>query len=281
MPKASNSQLRSEKPRKAQNLASKGKKTSKDAGSDVKKAYDVANPELLKRLVDNEETVRAEGVLTVARMVSSKRLLALSDLQKLWRGLWFAMWHSDTPIVQQKLARDLADLFLHTHAKNEVSFVEAFWFIMLREWETLDRYRINKFYMLVRFVLNAQLTRLKLSGWSEAEVAQFASQLVSEETGPLSYANTRSPHSLRLHLADIFLDELDKVLDKSTPSLEVLKVVLSPVLSQPELSEFKHVKQKVIEDVQTDERLAEWGLTAKVEKAEVEESGESDWEGFD
>lgn len=281
MPKASKSQLQANKPQKAKKLTKKVKSLPKNANTNAKKTYDVANPVLLKRLVDNEECVRAEAVLTVARMVTAKRQLEITDLQKLWRALWFAMWHSDTPLVQQKLAKDLAELFLQTQAKNEIVFVEAFWFIMLREWETLDRYRINKFYMLVRFVLSAQLTRLKLSQWSGTDVAQFASQLVSEETGPLSYANIRSPHGLRLHLVDIFLEELEKVLDGDVIDQEVLKVVLSPVLTQPELSEFKHVKQKVIEDVLSDVRLAEWGMNAKQEKENQEESDKSDWEGFD
>lgn len=257
---------------------SKPTEATRDLGSTV--TVDIANPELLKNLASNNEEVREKAVAVVSQLVASKRKLESFQLQKLWKGLWYTMWHSDTPLVQQTLARDLAALINKVAAKNVDAFVEAFWTIAIREWSTLDRYRINKFYMLVRFVINAEFTRLQDSGWNADQVALFANNLVGHVSGPLSYANSKTPHSLRLHLIDIYIDELAKVIESSSlPQPQVLEVLLRPLLSQTEHSEFKHIKNRVAEDVLTDERLVEWKVIEA--KKEDEETVDSDWEGFD
>lgn len=58
---------------------------------------------------------------------------------------------SDKPLVQQKLADDLADLLLVVRTakadgrvarvKSALAFLEAFWHIVIREWSGLDRLR--------------------------------------------------------------------------------------------------------------------------------------------
>lgn len=95
------------------------------------------------------------------------------ELQKLWKGglccnllrrefvaegnlwpcftaLFYCMWMSDKPLVQQKLADDLADLVLCIRSSHpgriartraSLAFLEAFWSVIIREWAGLDRLR--------------------------------------------------------------------------------------------------------------------------------------------
>lgn len=66
-------------------------------------------------------------------------------------ALFYCMWMSDKPLVQQKLADDLADLVLVVRSSKtpsrigrvnaSLAFLEAFWAIVLREWSGLDRLR--------------------------------------------------------------------------------------------------------------------------------------------
>lgn len=68
---------------------------------------------------------------------------------RLWKGLYYAMWMSDKPLVQEELAEDLGGL-LHLFATPEVSlqFYEIFLETMNREWYGIDQWRIDKFMMV-------------------------------------------------------------------------------------------------------------------------------------
>lgn len=242
---------------------------------------DLAQPQLLKQLVNNDEEVRAKAFEAVKQLLKTKRAVSEEDLQKLWKGLWYTMWHSDTPLVQQAFAQDLASLFDGVVApKNFPAFVDAFWVILVKEWSSLDKWRINKFYLLVRFVLGALLARIAKSGFDAREITNFEAMMTASENGPLSYGNAKTPHSLRLHLIDIYVDELAKAFGEDAPEKMVVEALLKPVTSQLEFSEFKHVKQRVAENVMDDERLVEWGIVEPKVDA-VEEDDDSEFEGFD
>lgn len=255
--------------------------TSKKNEVEAQAPVDIASRELLKKLASNDEEVRDKAVKTVAQLLGTKRKLEPFQLQKLWKGLWYNMWHSDTPMIQHVLARDLANLVLEVNDKNIADFLKAYYSICSLEWSTLDRYRINKYYMLVRYVLNAQLTRLEQHNWAPSQIAEFVELMIDHDVGALSYSNAKISHSLRLHVVDIYLDELEKVIDaaKKKPSKEQIELLLKPVLSQIEYTEFKHVKQMVLRDIVPDERLVTWGITEPPAKEEDEVT--SEWEGFD
>lgn len=66
------------------------------------------------------------------------------DFMKLWKGLFFSMWHSDKPLTQQRLARDLADLLTVVREReNFLGFVRAFWQTIAREWGGIDALRMS------------------------------------------------------------------------------------------------------------------------------------------
>lgn len=250
--------------------------------------------ELLKKLVNNEETVRNEGLERAKNILQSrKNKIEFLELQKLWKALWFHMWHSDMPLVQQSLARELAELVPNVDSKNRDLFIEAFWSICVREFEILDRYRINKFYMLTRFFLNAVITDILSSsiktgstknengkrsknGAVKVELSRITTySKYMTSTGPLSFSNNKYPHNLRLHLIDIYVDECEKVftelklnledMDLENENAEVRQLLLelfNPVVKQAESSEFEHIKARANEEVLLDERLVSWSVVS-------------------
>lgn len=278
------------------------KRTVKPARPAIKPEHkgQAFSPELLKQLINNDEAVRDEAFGTVEGLLKSKRKIPFFEMQKLWKALWYHMWHSDTPLKQQGLAQQLADLVAKTTPQNRQMFVRAFWSICVREFETLDRYRINKYYMLTRLFLNAVLTDLLASNQPDY-VHEFQDYMVGE--GPLNYTDTRFPHNLRLHIVDVYLDEVEKVISSSPPATDTLREVLNPVLSQATSSEFEHVQARVQQDVLTDARLVEWGILPKPvqgadhgaqsessdeetsdsgdEDADEDDSDTGSWNGFD
>lgn len=91
------------------------------------------------------------------------RLLPALEMRRLWKGLFFCFWMSDKPLVQQRLASDLAGIILDIdpqgsdtqvdggrQAGGEASvdrldcaldFVAGFWEALVREWNGIDRLR--------------------------------------------------------------------------------------------------------------------------------------------
>jgi ribosomal RNA-processing protein 1 len=66
--------------------------------------------------------------------------------------------------------------------------------------------------MLLRRWINASFRLLARSAWNPLIVQRYLTILVDPATGPLTYENPRTPVSLAWHLADIWVDELNKVL---------------------------------------------------------------------
>lgn len=126
---------------------------------------------------------------------------------------------SDKPLVQQALAQDLANLLLlinpaggeDARVDAALAFLEGFWTALVREWSGIDRLRIDKYYMLIRRYVNATFRVLQRAGWDAGAVAKV-NGILTAERGPLSWREKSVPTSLATHLADVYLDELDKVM---------------------------------------------------------------------
>lgn len=235
---------------------------------------------LLRKLADNSSNVRAKGLRTVERYVASSRDLSSTRALRLWKGIWFALWHTPKPVAQRDLSLELAGLVSKVQDKNLWVFVNSFWETMIREWETLDRHRINKFMMLVRFFLNALLSRISTDEWNAVAAAEFKQSLLE---GPLHPSNPKVPQGLKLHILDVYADEFEKVSEKNgMPSEGILRLVWEPLTLQSELAEFKTIMHKMAKEVLCDERLVQWGVISPppVQEEDVE-SDRSEWEGFD
>lgn len=68
--------------------------------------------------------------------------------------------------------------------------------------------RLDKFYLLARRYVAAGFKLLQKQDWSEEYVSKYTEMLSS---GPLSPKNPKIPNSIRYHITDIYLDELEKV----------------------------------------------------------------------
>ncbi|KAI0049251.1 ribosomal RNA processing protein [Auriscalpium vulgare] len=125
---------------------------------------------------------------------------------------------SDKPLVQQGLASELAELLLTIKpSTSSLAFLRGFWQTTVREWNGIDRLRIDKYYMLVRRYVNASFRLLLRAQW-EPKLCQEYNDILTAPGGPLCPNDNRVPLSLAYHLSDIYLEELDKVLSPSTGS---------------------------------------------------------------
>ncbi|TIB81323.1 glucose-repressible alcohol dehydrogenase transcriptional effector [Wallemia mellicola] len=155
----------------------------------------------------------------------------LDDLEsaKLWKGIFYCFWMSDKPLVQQKLAWDLSNILLEIpDVDNCWNFYKGFWDELIREWSGLDRYRLDKYYMLIRKFLQAAIKVCVNDNFNSLDT--FNSILLNPRgASPLAYEDHRVPASLTYHMSDIFTDELNKALADTDESYEIpLAQLLKP-----------------------------------------------------
>ncbi|GAA5821175.1 hypothetical protein JCM10212_002576 [Sporobolomyces blumeae] len=163
------------------------------------------------------------------------------EMAKLWKGIYYCFWMSDKPLVQQALAQQLADLTLVVRPKSKkpekngrvervrsaVCFLKGFWETVCREWPQLDRLRIDKFYMLIRRFVNAALRLLEREEW-DLHAIELYNEVLTSPGGPLHVESPKTPHSLTFHVADVFLDELERVAsssESSSPSIPLVALL--------------------------------------------------------
>lgn len=166
------------------------------------------------------------------------------DPLKLWKALFFALWMCDRPLPQQRLCVELADLLFsrgmapwlarrngdddgragEAETDAAVAWLGAFWTTVAREWTTgIDVYRMDKFLLLVRRVHAASLrwvvvARQRMGADRGGEIeTRMREEVWGVWPFDLSGNLSKMPIGLRLHLTDVWVDELVRVGLVQTP----------------------------------------------------------------
>lgn len=92
---------------------------------------------------------------------------------------------------------------------------------MNREWQGIDKLRLDKYYMLIRLVLRQSFEVLKRNAWEESQITLFLDILMKEILSPES----QSPNGVRSHLIDVYLDELSTVGGRELLADQNLKLI--------------------------------------------------------
>ncbi|KAM4889455.1 ribosomal RNA processing protein 1 homolog A [Thomomys bottae] len=166
-----------------------------------------------QRLAGNEQVTRDRAVRKLRKYIVARTQRAAGgftheELLKIWKGLFYCMWMQDKPLLQEELGRIIAQL-IHAFQTTEARhlFLQAFWQTMNREWAGLDRLRLDKFYLLMRMVLNESFQAVKSGGWESRLVTQLLDLLTTEILHP----DSEAPNGVKSHFLDIFLEELSAV----------------------------------------------------------------------
>lgn len=91
--------------------------------------------------------------------------------------------------------------------EQSLAFARAFFVIMGREWTSIDRHRIDKFYLLVRKCLAQLFEFLKRNEWS----AELAGQVGTILTDVPLAATGKYPNGLKWFIIEKFVPELSSV----------------------------------------------------------------------
>jgi len=237
-------------------------------------------------------------VAALQAYLTSNRTFTKPELLKLWKGLFYCFWLSDRPRPQQALANTLSSsLLLQALAPSTaITFYRAFWETMAREWNGVDALRVDKFLLLARRFVGGGFRYCCARGggssgdWDAEAVERLLVRNLEETV--LHPANQKMPAGLRLHLADVWVDEIEKVLElpggdevEAEAEAERRKRVAAVpwgLLLRPWEKMRKEGAHKLwrtkAKEVLMDERLREWGYG---KEGEGEEGGGEEWTGFD
>ncbi|XP_064413272.1 ribosomal RNA processing protein 1 homolog B isoform X4 [Latimeria chalumnae] len=175
----------------------------------------MASPEIqfAQRLASNEKIVRDRALNKLRKYIVAKTRRSTggfshNELLKIWKGLFYCLWMQDKPLLQEELAKNISAL---THAfQNEDArelFLQTFFQTMNHEWNGIDGLRLDKFYMLMRFILRECFEVLKDNQWEERLMKELLSMIMTE----VMSARNKAPRGVKFHFIDIYLQELAKV----------------------------------------------------------------------
>uniref|UniRef100_A0A8C8SCI6 RRP1B protein n=1 Tax=Pelusios castaneus TaxID=367368 RepID=A0A8C8SCI6_9SAUR len=199
-----------------------------------------------QRLAANEKRSRDRAVKKLRgyislRTQSSAGGFSQEELLKIWKGLFYCMWMQDKPLLQEELASNISQL-IHViqNMESQHLFIQTFWQTMNREWNGIDRLRLDKYYTLIRMVLRQSFEVLKRNGWDESLIEPFLHLLMKEVMHPESNA----PNGIKFHFIDIYLEELAKAGAKELTADQNLKFI-EPFCKIAAKSKDRHLMQAV------------------------------------
>ncbi|KAF9579353.1 hypothetical protein BGW38_004429 [Lunasporangiospora selenospora] len=212
-------------------------------------AKDSASP-FGKRLAANDKKTRDKAVKSLSKWLSTKGDFTEMELMKLWKGLFYCVWMSDKPVIQQQLSDTLSSLILRVPRQGVMPFIAAFWKIICAEWNGIDRLRLDKFYFLLRCFVLYSFRMLKENEWDLDTIEEYNNVMIN---GPLNATNPTVPDGIRFHLIEIYLQELEKTVDVAqsgeVPTAHILKPMFHLLGNTVNRKVFKMVAEDVFENI--------------------------------
>lgn len=189
---------------------------------------------------------------------------------------------TDRPKPQQALAADLASLLSSLRSRCVLPWLRAFWHVLGAQWTSIEALRLDKFLLLVRRVFAAMLAHAKEHGAEgQKAVLEVCKEYVFDGEGGSSGLGAL-PLGLRLHVLDLWVDELEKAEMLGEEKYEGFVKEMGDMVEALQRNGVKAVRERAKENYD-DERLP-WGTKAEsMDEDEDEESGgeEDGWGGFD
>nr|CAD2135128.1 unnamed protein product [Meloidogyne enterolobii] len=178
--------------------------------------------EFAQRLASGEPTIRKRALKLLREhvMEESKNGFTTDSLERLCKGLHYALWMQDKMLLQEELADNILQLLGLLKDQNQIfEFVKALLFTLSKEWPKIDRWRMDKFLMFLRKIIRVLFFQIKEQKFNSQVVQNyltfFSQTLISEKS--------KIFESLKYHCVSVWLDELDNAFGEGLDSLEFIK----------------------------------------------------------
>eukprot|EP00088_Acartia_fossae_P035340 TRINITY_DN363_c0_g2_i11.p1 TRINITY_DN363_c0_g2~~TRINITY_DN363_c0_g2_i11.p1 ORF type:complete len:871 (-),score=354.25 TRINITY_DN363_c0_g2_i11:199-2757(-) len=233
-----------------------------------------AEVQFAQRLAANEKKDRDKAVKKLKRWFESRsagsKPFAEDELMRIWKGLYYCYWMSDKPLIQEELANSIATM-IDCFGTNEsaLMFIKTFLLTMGREWFGIDRWRMDKFMMMVRRFIRQVFKFHKRKNWDE-KLTENMSTIFEENL--LLCSQSKTSLGLQMHISDLFLEELAKIGGEELP-YSTIDIYLGPfykvIAESRDIRLREHIRERVFNYLL---RQSDCGIEWEVEK-DVEELG--------
>ncbi|VDK80408.1 unnamed protein product [Litomosoides sigmodontis] len=162
-----------------------------------------------QKLASGEPTTRRRAFRALRDWIqaeSAKQEFDDKAILHITKGLHYVMWMQDKMLWQEQLADNIASLLnLFEREKESVSFIKHMIITISNDWSRIDRWRMDKFLMLIRRLVRALFLRLRSKNWEPATTNMYINAFKD-----CVISNDKSfSEGLKFHFASIYLDELD------------------------------------------------------------------------
>ncbi|GLV37002.1 Nnp-1 [Carabus blaptoides fortunei] len=268
------------------------------AKSDKKYLLVAQEIKLAKILAGNNKKLRERTLKRLRKWLCDRTAAApVSEdfFMRIWKGLFYTMWMSDKPLIQEECAEYISKLVHIGDVEASLLFFKCFLQTMVNEWFGIDYHRLDKFLMLIRRVLRQTFEVLKDANWQTDYLDAFKEIL--NQTA-LKVENC-SALGLAMHIDEVYLEELAKV-SRGMLSMDTVSILVQPFAQQlarvQDLAQVKHISQHIFKylmfqsdaGIEYQERFKKWqqlgfpgGTPDALEKVEIDADEDEDEQEID
>lgn len=106
------------------------------------------------RIASDEQEERLAALAEITEWLKKQDVFTEMDGQKLWYVLRNGLWKTDMVLVQHDFCKKIAAMIEQLPQGFVKVFIETFFTGTAKEWGTIDKWRIEKFMVLVRYFVN-------------------------------------------------------------------------------------------------------------------------------
>ncbi|RKO97738.1 hypothetical protein CAUPRSCDRAFT_6056, partial [Caulochytrium protostelioides] len=132
-----------------------------------------------KRLAHADKATRDEGFKALKAYLRQSADAPESDtvlrskFMKIWKALFYCFWMCDKIPVQLELSHRMGQLVNTLTARSAFVFWECYQLTFAREWEGVDKWRVNKFYKLMRDMQQGMFVFLGRRQWALEYILKY------------------------------------------------------------------------------------------------------------
>ncbi|KAK9705837.1 hypothetical protein RND81_07G085900 [Saponaria officinalis] len=188
------------------------------------------NSTLIKGLASTNASIRSKNLKIVLDWLPTQTLISDDDLKRLWKSLFYCMWHCDKIQNQTHLINRLSNLIPILPPSLSISYFSHFIVTMRREWPGIDHLRLDKFYLFVRYFVRNMFNLLKKVKWDLGILEEFVGVLDKNlfffvDDNDVNVGVKGLGNGVSYHFVSVFCDEIKPFLPLS---LDVLNLLFRP-----------------------------------------------------
>ena len=152
-------------------------------GAGASSSSNGANP-FARQLASGDKEVRDATFAALAKWLNARKDVPMLDMKKIWKGLFYAMWHADGWDVQEELAERMGEAVHEMKHKVALCYLGVFYITARREWIGIDRHRMDKYLRLVRRMTSHALRYCANRDWAEGATSDVSQMFTRAAMAP-------------------------------------------------------------------------------------------------